>query len=214
MDDVLLDSQSLFFQLFRKYKGDPEWEKGKALFVAMNCRDQETADHSLVVAYMAYHINISIHLTSRYAERMFLAGLLHDIGKLSMPDSILKSSQGLSIDERMLVVEHVKVGHDVLKDLDFGSDILQFCCSHHERLDGSGYPHGTTKQSEIGCIAAISDIYSAFRLPRIYRSNCLSDKEIIEYLLHYDNQFNRYYTNILESFLHKYSESPKERKAF
>ncbi|NOU89250.1 HD domain-containing protein [Paenibacillus sp. LMG 31460] len=213
MDDVLLDSQSLFIQLFSMYKGDQEWEKGRALFVSMNCRDPATANHSLVVAFIAYHLTINIRLTSCNAERMFLAGLLHDIGKLSMPDGILKSSHRLNIEERTLVVEHVKIGHDALKQLDFGSDILQFCYSHHERLDGSGYPHGTTNQSEIGCIAAISDIYSALRLPRSYRSNCLSDKEIIEFLLQYDDQFNRNYTYILKSFLNKRSEIPKECKA-
>ncbi|NIK66963.1 MULTISPECIES: HD domain-containing phosphohydrolase [unclassified Paenibacillus] len=207
MYDVLLDSQSLFLQLFNMYNGEQEWEKGKALFVSISCRDLATANHSLVVGYIAYHITINIRLASCNAERMFLAGLLHDIGKLSMPDSILKSSQRLNTEERKLVIEHVKVGHDALKQLDFGPDILQFCYSHHERLDGSGYPQGTTNLNEIGCIAAISDIYSALKLPRSYRSNCLSDKEIIEFLFQYDNQFNRNYTYILKSFLNKRSSN-------
>ncbi|MDD9269708.1 HD-GYP domain-containing protein [Paenibacillus sp. GCM10023248] len=214
MDDVLLDSQSLLLQLFNKYKGDQEWEKGRALFVSMNCRDQATANHSLVVAFIAYNLTRHIRRTSCNPERMFLAGLLHDIGKLSMPDGILKSSHRLNIEERSLVLEHVKVGHDTLKELDFGSDILHFCYSHHERLDGSGYPQGTTNQSEIGCIAAISDIYSALKLPRSYRSNCLSDKEIIEFLLKNDDKLNRNYTYNLKSFLYNRSEITKERKVF
>jgi putative nucleotidyltransferase with HDIG domain len=201
MYDILIESRSLFLELFNMHKGDLEWEKGKVLFVSLYCRDPATADHSLVVAFIAYNLAISIRGSSVNEDRMFLSGLLHDIGKLAMPDDILKSSKRLTFEERSLVVEHVQAGYNVLSQLDLGQDILHFCYSHHERIDGSGYPHGIADRSEIGRIAAISDVYSACKLPRIYRSDCLSDKEIIEFLIQNSGKFDIDYTLILKDIL-------------
>lgn len=98
-DDVLLDSREMLHQLLNIYKGDLEWERGRALFVSIDCRDSATADHSLVVAFIAYHLINSIRPAYCDADRMFLAGLLHDIGKLTMPDDILKSARKLTSEE-------------------------------------------------------------------------------------------------------------------
>ncbi|SDP01645.1 HDIG domain-containing protein, partial [Paenibacillus sp. yr247] len=206
--DILLDSRSLSHQLFSMYKGDLEWEKGRALFVSMDCRDPATADHSLIVGFIAYHLVKSIRVTSRDADRMFLVGFLHDIGKLTMPDDILKSSKRLSPEERDLIIDHVQIGYNALNELEFGPDILQFCFNHHERLDGSGYPLGSSDHSEIGRIAAISDIYSTLKLPRSYRADSFTDEGIIEFLYQNKGQFDKEYTGILKAFLHNRSSLP------
>ncbi|WP_158630134.1 HD-GYP domain-containing protein [Cohnella sp. AR92] len=208
---ILDDSKHLFMQLSSQHK-DMEWEKGKTLFLALQYRCQATADHSLVVAFAAYHLCLRMD-RPQLAERMFLAGLLHDIGKLTMPDDILKSSRKLSEEERLGLIEHVQKGVDALTELHFGDDIIHFCQSHHERLDGSGYPQGIPEESFIGRIAAISDVYSAMKMPRLYRLNTIDDEGILNYLSDNPQQFDNDFLQQLRSFLaewNAYSSLPKK----
>jgi putative nucleotidyltransferase with HDIG domain len=201
MEKMLIDSRFLFQRLVSKYKNQMEWEKGRALFLSLEYRCQETAAHSVVVAFIAYHLAIQIIGETQTGERMFLAGLLHDIGKLKIPDTILKSDRLITSDEHKKIVDHVQSGYEALKGLDFGSDILQFCMTHHERLDGSGYPKGISEKSIIGKIAPISDVYSALKLPRLYRPESLSDENILKYFIENNHQFEGAYISELLKFL-------------
>jgi len=201
MKDILFDSRSMFHDLTSKYRTDLEWEKGRALFISLEYRCPATADHSLVVAFIASKLARQIFGDPRMEERMFLAGLLHDIGKVTMPDDILKSSRRLTAQERDSVITHVNTGLQALQTLDFQDDIVQFCLTHHERIDGSGYPRGITETSMIGRIASISDIYSALKLPRIYRPESMNDESIIDYLKLNSNQYDVAYVQILKEFL-------------
>ncbi|WP_240422038.1 HD-GYP domain-containing protein [Paenibacillus periandrae] len=191
----------MFQQLLFKYKDQVEWEKGRALFLALEYRCQATAEHSVVVAFIAYHLAIQINCDTHTGERMFLAGLLHDIGKLKLPDDILKSQRLITSEEHQTIVSHVQGGYDALKVLGFGSDILQFCLTHHERLDGSGYPQGISERSMIGKIAPISDVYSALKLPRLYRPSSLNDEHILKYFIENNHQFEEDYIQELLKFL-------------
>jgi putative nucleotidyltransferase with HDIG domain len=202
MEEILLVSRNLFESLIAKYKENVEWEKGRALFLSLEYRCQATAEHSLVVAFIAYHLMNQITEDSHFSERLFLGGLLHDIGKLNMPDDILKSSHRLiTDDERKAVTGHVRIGHEALTKLHFGHDVLQFCLTHHERLDGSGYPGGNLETSMIGRVAAISDIYSALKLPRYYRPDCFTDNGIFQYFLDHKRQYDMETVFLLREFL-------------
>ncbi|OIJ09400.1 hypothetical protein BKP35_16210 [Anaerobacillus arseniciselenatis] len=170
-----------FVKMKEVFKGDMEWEKALALFHCLTLRDRETAQHSIEVGYYAAKIAEKLgYDTSRY----FLAGLLHDIGKISMADHPLKSGDVLTKQEKNRLKEHVLHGVITLSDLGFGNDIVQFCLRHHERLSGCGYPFnvGGDRIPIEGRIAQVADVYSALRMPRKYRENskAYSQKEALD----------------------------------
>lgn len=159
-----------FLKMKEIFKGEPEWEKAFALFHCLNLRDTNTAKHSIEVGYFAAKIAAKLNLDP---SRYFLAGLLHDIGKIDMDDHPLKSGEILTVKERSKLKDHVLHGVLTLSELGFGKDIVQFCLRHHERLDGSGYPFGVCEEliSTEGRIAQVSDVFSALTSPRKYREN-------------------------------------------
>lgn len=157
-----------FIRMKEIFKGNPEWEKAFALFHCLTLRDRDTAEHSIEVGYYAAKTAEKLGIEP---SRYFLAGLLHDIGKINMDDHPLKSDQLLTKKERLQLKDHVLQGVLTLSGLGFGKDIIQFCLRHHERLDGSGYPFGVDEKniSIEGKIAQIADVYSALTMYRDYR---------------------------------------------
>lgn len=158
-----------FIRLKEVYKGNPEWDKAFVLFHCLSMRDRYTAEHSIEVGYYAAKIAEQLELD---VNRFFLAGLLHDIGKINMEDNPLKSDNILSEKERKQLKRHVLSGVLTLSELGFGKDIVQFCLRHHERMDGSGYPFGVKEEniSIEGRIAQVADVFSALTNFRSYRS--------------------------------------------
>lgn len=99
------------------------------------------------------------------------AALLHDLGKIVIPASILSKPSKLTELEFKMLKEHSKLGYDILKDIDFGYPIAEIILQHHERIDGSGYPYGI-KGSDIvleAKIIAIADTVEAMSSHRPYR---------------------------------------------
>lgn len=108
-----------------------------------------------------------------HAESIELASVLHDVGKLAIPDSILLKPGPLSADERLVIETHAAVGHDLLRGscsglLDLAAVIAQ---THHEKFDGTGYPRGLsgTDIPLEGRIAAVADVFDALTSDRVYR---------------------------------------------
>jgi len=161
-----------YMYLQHTYKNDIEWEKGIVLFQCLSIRDRETAEHSLDVANYSYLLAQKLGLD---ADRFFLAGLLHDIGKIDMDDSILKSQKKLNKFERLVLSEHVIQGTLLLSAMEFGEDIIEYCQRHHERLNGQGYPYALSADdvdiSITARIAMIADQFSAMTNKRKYRDN-------------------------------------------
>lgn len=159
-----------FIKMKEIFKGVPEWEKGMALFHCLTLRDRVTAEHSVEVGYYAAKIAERLGLEP---SRYFLAGLLHDIGKIQMDDHPLKTDDVLTKKERKQLKDHVLHGVLTLSELGFKQDIVQFSLRHHERLDGSGYPFGVDNHNTCinGRIAQISDVFSAMTSHRKYRTN-------------------------------------------
>lgn len=144
----------------------------EALSRAVEKRDTYTEGHhkrvsefSLMIYDMVYGSEYS---TEREALRV--GCLLHDIGKIGTPDHILKSQNKLSSDEKIQIESHPLVGYDICKDLKTLKEALPIIKSHHEKLDGSGYPDGLEKGQipDIVCIATIADIYDALTSDRSY----------------------------------------------
>ena len=142
-----------------------------ALVQMIEKRDTYTGGHSLRVAQYSKLIAQELNLDSNICENIYLAGILHDIGKIAIPDNVLLKPSMLDDLEYTIIKEHVQIGVDMLEKIPLFKDITNYIKFHHERLDGSGYPNGI-KGDNIPLesqILAISDVFDAMTTNRIYK---------------------------------------------
>jgi len=135
-------------------------------------RDPYTAGHQLRVAKLASAIGTEMGLDADRVEGLYLGGLIHDIGKISVPSDILSRPGRLNEMEYGLIKYHPSVGFDIVAGLDLPWPIKEIIIQHHERLDGSGYPNHC-KGDEIileARIVAVSDVVEAISSHRPYRA--------------------------------------------
>ena len=144
----------------------------RALLVALAEKDTYTEAHTRRVALRAVQIGDELGLAPERLRDLALGGLLHDVGKLSVPDEILKKPGPLTEDEFAAVRRHVVSGVALLHELGgFSATVHQLVGSHHERLDGTGYPDGAGPD-ELSLdvrILAVCDVYDALISTRVYR---------------------------------------------
>jgi putative two-component system response regulator len=141
---------------------------------AMEFHDLETGEHVERVAESARAIAVELGLTNVVAERLRLAGPLHDIGKIAISEAILRKPGGLSPDERGAMERHTDVGRELLAGS--GNELLELAATvawtHHECWDGSGYPRGLAGDAIplAGRIVTVADVFDALTSDRPYRS--------------------------------------------
>jgi putative nucleotidyltransferase with HDIG domain len=141
------------------------------LITAIDNKDHYTRKHSENVTSLALAIAAAMGLSEDSQRTLRFAGLLHDVGKIAVPDRILRKPGRLDDDENSVVKQHVLLGEMIIKDIPNMGEILAAVGSHHEHFDGSGYPRGT-KGSDIpllGRILAVADAFSAMTSDRPYR---------------------------------------------
>ncbi len=134
-------------------------------------RDTYPAGHTRRVAKYAKMLATSMKLPKAMIDRLYEAAVLHDIGKIVTPDSVLLKPGRLNPREFDIIKEHVLVGESILHNINFGDEIITIMKYHHERLDGSGYPYGL-KGDEIPLCAqilAVADTFDAMTTNRIYK---------------------------------------------
>ena len=142
-----------------------------ALSSAIEMRDPYTAGHQERVAKLAVAIARKIGLSDESLETLEVAGIVHDIGKLSIPAEILSKPTTLTEIEVNLVKTHAQIGCMILSEIDFPWPIARIVNQHHERLDGSGYPNGLTGKDLLmeSKILAVADTVEAMASHRPYR---------------------------------------------
>jgi putative two-component system response regulator len=140
---------------------------------AVESRDADTGMHLERMSSLTSRLARSLGWKEEAAETLRLASVLHDVGKVGIPDEILLKNGPLSPEERTLIEEHASIGHGILAGAT--SELLQLAdtvaWTHHERFDGSGYPRGLAGE-EIplaGRIAAVADVFDALTSDRRYR---------------------------------------------
>jgi putative nucleotidyltransferase with HDIG domain len=133
-------------------------------------RDSGTARHSQLVGRYTRSIATEMGMSPEEIERMHLAGVLHDIGKIGIPDSILKKPAALESHEWAEMRKHPELGARILQGAHF-DDIATWVLAHHERPDGQGYPLGlAVDQIPLQArILAVADAYEAMTNDRVYR---------------------------------------------
>lgn len=143
-----------------------------AMAFAVEMRDPYTGGHQRRVSALACAIAREMGYPSEQVETLRIAGLLHDIGKISIPSEILNRPGKLSDAERVIVRTHAEIGYEILKEIEFDSPVALIALQHHERLDGSGYPHGLVADTIIpeARILAIADVVEAMASHRPYRA--------------------------------------------
>jgi putative nucleotidyltransferase with HDIG domain len=132
-------------------------------------KDEYTEGHTRRVALLAVAVGEELGLAPARLRELATGGLLHDIGKLSVPDEVLKKPGALDDDEYALVQKHTVWGDSLLGRLGFSPRVRRLVRDHHERLDGSGYPNGLTELCLATRVLAVCDVYDALRSERVYR---------------------------------------------
>ncbi|MFW5433436.1 HD-GYP domain-containing protein [Paenibacillus apiarius] len=212
-------SGRFYTDMSRNHRHRTKWKQAQALLEALKCRDAVTAMHSLVTGYVSVQLLIYLRFKSAFLRHMhidevYLGGLLHDIGKLSMGDDILKSDKKLDECQRNELEEHVTEGFGILQKLGMNKDIVDFCLYHHERADGSGYPAGRTEVPAIGRLAAVADVYAAMKVPRAYRDIEVPDEEILGYFYSNRHQYDLSIINALAEFVKQLAQNGGESENF
>jgi len=145
-------------------------------------RDPYTSGHQLRVAKLSVELARCMKLTEDQIELIYLAALIHDIGKLSVPQEILSKPGRLNPQEFELIKTHSEVGYRILADVEFPWPLADIVLQHHERLDGSGYP-GNIKGDQImleARLLTVADVVEAMSSQRPYRPSLGIDKALEE----------------------------------
>ncbi|HEV3484013.1 MAG TPA: HD domain-containing phosphohydrolase, partial [Vicinamibacterales bacterium] len=142
-----------------------------ALALALEAKDRYTRGHSQRVGDLARKFALHVGLRPADAERIRTAGLLHDIGKIAVPENLLNKNGPLTRDEFMRVIDHPVIGEEMVRPLTTLASVLKLIRHHHERYDGRGYPDGLRGDAipyEVRLLSIV-DAYDALTSHRAYR---------------------------------------------
>ena len=139
----------------------------------IDAKDEYTNGHSRRVAYYSRAIAQRMGYDDKAAGHVYQSALLHDVGKIGVPDAILKKTGKLTDKEYAKIREHTNIGADILSDIDIIDYLSDGARYHHERYDGGGYPQGLKGEQIpiIGRIIAVADVFDAMTSRRCYKDD-------------------------------------------
>jgi len=200
---VAVEIKHLITNLERQLKREKELFNKvlKSLVRGIELRDSYTRGHSERVAYYSKRIAQEMGLPKEEVERIYTAALLHDIGKIGIPDSILLKPSKLTEREYEIIKLHPILSYEILRHLDFLEGAIDGIKYHHERWDGTGYPEGLKgKNIPLSArIIAVADSFDAMTSDRIYRRG-MSREEAVRELRRLSGE--KYDPEVVESSLH------------
>lgn len=143
-----------------------------SLFISLQAKDDYTYRHNIAVGTISHLIGKWLNLSKKDILQLSTAGLLHDVGKMRIPEKILNKTGKLTREEFELMKKHTVFGYEIIKNT-VGTNYRQalVALQHHERMDGSGYPFGITgdKIDLFSRIVAVADVFHAMTSKRVYR---------------------------------------------
>jgi len=153
-----------------------------SLTSAVDAKDAYTCGHSERVALLSRHLSQQIGLSEHQVERVYMAGLLHDVGKIGVPEAVLQKPGKLTTEEFDQMKKHPEVGARILQDIKQIKDIIPGVLYHHERFDGKGYPSGLAGENIpiMGRILCLADCFDAMTSNRTYRKALPLEVALIE----------------------------------
>jgi putative two-component system response regulator len=153
---------------------------------AAEFRDDDTGVHIVRIGFLACELALLLHQNEAFARLLRQAAPMHDIGKIGVPDGVLKKPGKLSPEERVLMNEHARMGAEILgrSRIPLFQLAAEVALGHHERWDGHGYPAGLagTAIPLSGRIVAVVDFFDALTMDRCYRP-AFSDETALQMLL-------------------------------
>jgi putative nucleotidyltransferase with HDIG domain len=180
-----------------------------ALVATLDARDRYTAGHSTAVAIYARDIAKRMGLSERERDLVHLCGLVHDVGKIGLPAGLLEKPGALTLDERREMERHSEIGEEILRNVDDYGEIAEVVRSHHERVDGTGYPDRLVAD-EIPLLAriiAVADAYNAMTSDRPYRDAMPSRVARLRLAQAVESQFDTSVVAAFEAILATASEA-------
>lgn len=149
-----------------------------AMTKALEARDDETEAHARRVSMYAGHLAVRLGMDAYEIRFLRWGSLLHDIGKIGLPDAILHKPGPLTEEEMQVVKRHPQIGYDILRNLGFLGQAREIVLAHHEHWDGTGYPKGLQEEEiPLGArIFSVVDAFDAMTSDRPYRK-AMSFKE-------------------------------------
>ena len=170
----------------------------------IDAKDAYTSGHSLRVAKCSAAIARKLGWSEKDVQNLQYVALLHDIGKIGVPDAILNKPSKLSDEEFQVIKKHPAIGNDILKDIHMIRSVAEGALYHHERYDGRGYPFGLAGEEIPLCarIIGIADAYDAMTSNRIYRHKLTMETVIKEFENGRGAQFDPSLTDLFLEMLH------------
>lgn len=153
-----------------------------AVLKVFQLKDPYTAAHQKKVALLSSAISEEMNLSEEQVESIYIAAMIHDIGKISVPSDILSKPDNINEAEYALIKNHPETAFETLKDIESPWHTTEIIIQHHERLDGSGYPLGLTDEEIIleAKILGVADVIEAMSSHRPYRPSLGIDKALEE----------------------------------
>ena len=185
-----------------------------AIAHTIDAKDAYTSGHSMRVAKCAAEIARKLGWSEEEIRNIYHIGLLHDIGKIGVPDSILNKPSRLSDEEFAQIKKHPVIGGEILKNIHMIRGVADGALYHHERYDGKGYPNGLKGEEIPLCarIIAIADTYDAMTSNRIYRAKLPDPKVVAEFERCRGTQFDPKLTDLFIGMLNEGFHIPQEHR--
>ena len=174
---IFLANASLYADLDAMFLGTLQ-----ALVAAIDAKDPYTRGHSQRVALLSRDLAAALGMPEEFVKRIHLAGLVHDVGKIGVPESVLCKPGKLDDEEAGRIRQHPQIGYRILKDIPQIRELLPAVLCHHEAWDGSGYPAGISGEEIplIARIVSVADSFDAMSSSRTYRSALPREKVFAE----------------------------------
>ncbi len=192
---IVLDNAFLYDSQQMMFVGTLE-----ALTAAIDAKDPYTCGHSQRVAHLAAALAAAHGLDNEEVERIRITGLVHDVGKIGVPEIVLRKCGRLTDEEFRQIQAHPEIGYRILKDIPALEDVLPGVLHHHERYDGKGYPARLSglKIPLVARIVGLADAFDAMSSNRTYRAAMPREQVLREVRTNAGTQFD---PNLVESFM-------------
>lgn len=179
------------------------FEMMEALRLAVDAKDMYTRGHSDRVAFFSQEMGIKMGLSKEDINLLFVGGQFHDIGKIGIPDGILTKNGALTNEEFHEIKKHPQKGESILSTLSVFKKILPMVRSHHERMDGRGYPDGLAGEQIplLARIICVADAFDAMTSNRHYRSKISFDDAVTQLLENAGTQFDPHIVQIFSTIV-------------
>lgn len=185
----------------------------ESLAAAIDTKDIYTRGHSGRVAEYARRIARRAGYSEFRQEEVYMMGLLHDVGKIGIPNSIINKPSSLSDEEFAIIKKHPSMGAQILENIKEDPELTVAARLHHERFDGKGYPDGLSGYDipEVARIIAVADAYDAMSSNRSYRSKLSEEKIVSELQSGKGTQFDPRFADIMIAIINEDTDlKPKE----